>query len=103
LSCWTTSLVLSVCRCRVRRRRRRGTLPLPQESFPGGRLRCDDRQGGAVKLGVRLPRLSLADRTLLIVCGPGAGQQPGTYAGEQDQGRHDTIVGGALVGDAACR
>jgi hypothetical protein len=27
-------------------------------------------------LRVRLPLLSLADRALLIVCGPGAGQQP---------------------------
>jgi hypothetical protein len=39
---------------------------------------------------------------LLIVGGPGAGQQPG-FAGEQDQGRRDTIAGGALVEDAASR
>jgi hypothetical protein len=33
-------------------------------------------EGRAVELGVRVPRLSLADRALLIVCGPGAGQPP---------------------------
>ena len=71
--------------------------------LPGGRLTCGDRQGGLSSWGVRLPRLSLADRALLVVCGPGAGQHPGAFAGEQDQSRLDTIAGGALVGDAASR
>jgi hypothetical protein len=73
------------------------------ESFRGGCLDVRRSAGEAVQLAVRLPRLSLGGRALLIVYGPGAGQQPGTFAGEQDQGRRDTIAGGALVGDAACR
>ena len=56
------------------------------------RLTCGHRQGSVVELEIRLPLVSLADRALLIVYGPAAG----TFVGEQDQGRLDTIAGGAL-------
>jgi len=71
--------------------------------LPGGRLTCGDRQGGlsswAFAYRAVVPcRPGVADRLR-----PGAGQQPGTFAGEQNQGRLGPIVGGALGEDAASR